>query len=203
MASTSARGIRVGDQVPHRLERALQVHRPRVRVLREHGDAGEVAALRPTEPEQHRRQKRHDSAHSMREVDGHPCRMVQDPTLVRLAKAAPQHEGILEIRLGPPLGLALREIGTGHRGVVGAGPAAEQDLHRQYQQPQQRKPTRDAHAGRHRRLAGARMPQREPQPPQHADRAGEEVVTSGSASSFRQQHHRLLSFTQRRQILGT
>ena len=93
------------------------------------------------------------------------------------SKATPEDEGVFVIRLGDPLVLPLRDVGTRDRGVVAAGPATQRYLDRESRQREARPQPRaaagfDERVARehgeaiHRMFLGAL---RQPQPQQHPE----------------------------------
>src|SRR5690606_6130236 len=70
-----------------------------------------------------------------------------------------EHEGLAVILLRPPLAQAGGEIGAaGQRRVIGAGPAAQGDLHHQQAQADPQQPAQAISLGQHQGAAGRGAP---------------------------------------------
>ena len=92
------------------------------------------AARRPRPPAaQHDR--RHVGAEPVRVMDRDARRRVEHAAFIVDSEPAPQDEGVPEVHRRPLAALAGRKIRAGRGRVVGAGPAAERDLHQQHRDP--------------------------------------------------------------------
>ena len=93
-------------------------------------------------------------ADSVRDVNGDARGVREHAAGVVDVQSAPQHEGVAKVHLRPPRLLAGGKIRTGHRRIIGAGPAAERDLQRERGKSHERKLSqRQFAAGRSRRSA--------------------------------------------------
>jgi hypothetical protein len=125
-------------------------------------------------------------AQPMSEVDCDPCGIGEHPALVVDTETAPEHERVLEVHGRPERALTGGKIRTGHRRVIGARPAAEEDLQREQGETRRRE-------GAQRRLRpGERPPlRRERQPAQNGQRGETSQKVRRHDQRLQQQGHRL------------
>ncbi len=137
-------------------------------------------AVTPELPGQRQQYQRHrERAEPMRQVDGGSGLAIKHPAeVIRADVVMSQVERIGEIHLRPPLAMAGWEIGTGHRRVVTADPAAQRHLDDHREHADQREGFEPARHARHRRP-----------PAGQAQRQQEQEAQSGEATQQMRRDH--------------
>uniref|UniRef100_A0A1I8AST5 LigA n=1 Tax=Steinernema glaseri TaxID=37863 RepID=A0A1I8AST5_9BILA len=116
----------IADAQPH-LHRQRQQHQP--------GQAPQTDSVQlPGQGQQHQRDQQRPQA--VGDMDGGARLAVELSAQVVGADVLGEVKAVGKIRLGPPLAVTGRQVDAGHRGIVGAHPAAQGDLPDHQQQRQ-------------------------------------------------------------------